>query len=152
MGDKKMYKNIYIKSIILPLTLILLGSGCSNTMPKFDQNAYEKSVSLKVDSLSLIAKSTKPYKTYQNEIDNLTLRIEKAYEYAKGKPNNEIITKQWEIIKNPNAHQIGGYLKRWKEKNQLSKAFIEEAQKTIAKGFDQVIGLESGLIKAKDKK
>ncbi len=120
-------------------------------MPKFDQLAYDRTVSLKVDSLNLMDKSTQPYINYKDKVTKLTIRIEKAYQYAKGKPNNKIITKQWLIIKNPKRHQIAGYLKLWKEHKIISKSFMTEAKKTIAEGFDQIIGLESGLIKGKDK-
>ncbi len=132
------------------LSILLLTSACT-VMPKFDRLAYDKAVSLKVDSLALMDNAIESYATYENEATELTLRLEKAYEYAKGKPQNKIITKQWLIIKDPERHQIGGYLNRWKEKGTLSKIFIEESKKTIAEGFDQVIGLESGLIKGKDK-
>ena len=140
------YSALFISS----LSILLLTSACT-VMPKFDRLAYEKAVSLKVDSLALMDNATESYATYENEATELTKRVETAYEYAKGKPQNKIITKQWLIIKDPERHQIGGYLKRWKEKGTLSKTFIEESKKTIAEGFDQVIGLESGLIKGKDK-
>jgi hypothetical protein len=146
-----MKKTIYSPTLILAtLTISLFISACTMITPRFDKVAYEKAVSLKVDSITLMDKATEPYVTYEAEVKGLTLRLEKAYEYAKGKPNNEIITKQWLIINDPEKHQIGGFLKRWKEKETLSKLFVNEAKKTIANGFDQVIGLESGLIKAKN--
>ena len=135
------------KMILIPLLFLL--SACSSSMPKFDQVAYEKTVSLKVDSLALMDKSTEAYGTHKKEIESLTIRVEKAYEYAKGKPNNRIITKQWRILKDTKGNQIGGYLKRWRDKEKLSKVFTVEAKRLISEGFDQVIGLESGLIKAK---
>jgi hypothetical protein len=119
-------------------------------MPKYDGLAYDKVTNLKVDALALMDKGTETYVTHEEEVIKLNLRIEKAYEYAKGKPKNTIITKQWLILKDPEGHMIGGYLKRWKKKEILSQAFITEAKKTIAEGFDQIIGLESGLIKSKE--
>ena len=145
-----MKKTINISTLLSTLTISLFISGCTMTTPNFDKTAYEKAVSLKVDSLALMESSTEPYVTHEGEVKVLTLRLEKAYEYAKGKPKNQIITKQWAIINDPEKHQIGGFLKRWKEKETLSKLFVNEAKKTIANGFDQVIGLESGLIKAKN--
>jgi hypothetical protein len=85
-------------------------------------------------------------------VDTLKIKLEKAYEYAKGRPKNDIVTKQWEIMKNPNRNLLGGFLVRWKKKGVLSKTFIAEAKKNIALGFDQIIGLESGKIKPKDSK
>jgi len=146
-----MNKSIKLLMVFFSIfTFSLFLNGCSTVMPKFDKVAYEKAVSLKVDSLALMENSTESYDTHEEEVKRLTLRLEKAYEYAKGKPNNKLITKQWSIIKDSKKHQIGGFLKRWKEKEMLSKIFINESKKTIADGFDQVIGLESGLIKAKN--
>jgi hypothetical protein len=145
-----MQKKINIGLMIISLLVMLQLIGCSTTTPKFDRIAYEKAVSLKVDSLALMNHGTEPYIKYIKSIENLKLELSKAYEYAKGKPKNQIITKQWKIIRSPEHNQIGGYLKRWKEKGRLSKIFIVEAQKLITKGFDQVIGLESGLIKEKN--
>jgi len=146
-----MKKTTYSTTFLLStLTLSLFISACTMATPRFDKVAYEKAVSLKVDSIALMDKSIEPYMTHESEVKVLSLRLEKAYEYAKGKPKNQIITKQWLIINDPEKHQIGGFLKRWKEKETLSKLFVNEAKKTIADGFDQVIGLESGLIKAKN--
>jgi len=141
---------LFVTFPLLTLILSFFVNGCTTVMPKFDKVAYEKAVSLKVDALSLMEKGIEPYVDHEDEVNKLNLKIEKAYEYAKGKPKNKIITKQWSIIKDENRHQLGGYLKRWKEKKTLSKVFINESKKTIAEGFDQVIGLESGLIKSKN--
>jgi hypothetical protein len=129
------------------LLLALAISGCSSFTSKYDEIAYEQATALKVDSLALMDKANEPYSIHEDAIQELVVKVDKAYEYAKGRPKNEIITQQWSIIKDPNRNLLGGFLKRWKEKGTLSDIFIKEAKGNVALGFDQIIGLESGLIK-----
>lgn len=114
------------------------------TFTPFNQRAYEQATSLKVDALSLMGKATQPYAYFKSEINVLKIHIEKAYEFTKGRPNTEINTKHWRIIKDPMQNSLGGFLKRWEEKSTLSKAYISEAKKIVADGFDTIIELESG--------
>ena len=50
-------------------------------------------------------------------------------------------------IKDPTRNSLVGFLKRWENKNQLDKTFIQEAKALVSDGFDAVIELESGKIK-----
>ncbi|MCP4576595.1 MAG: hypothetical protein GY846_09965 [Deltaproteobacteria bacterium] len=136
-------------TVLWSLLLSLMIAGCS-LMPKYDRVAYQQATALKVDSLALMGKATHPYLNYERAVETLKLKVDKAYEYAKGRPNNEIITKQWSIMRDPNRKLLGGFLARWKNKGILREIFIEEAKKNVSLGFDQIIGLESGLIKPKD--
>ena len=92
-------------------------------------------------------KATEPYANHEKEVEQLQTKIEKAYEYVNGQPENELSAKQWEILKNPERNLLGGFLKRWKEKSTLSNAFIKEAKGLVADAFDTISGLESGKIK-----
>jgi hypothetical protein len=131
------------------LFLLLASSGCSSVIAKYDKLAYRQSTSLKVDALALMDKATHSYTSQQRAIDALKIKINKAHEYAKGRPKNKIISKQWLLLKDTKGHLLGGFLVRWKNKITLSMPFIREAKGNIALAFDQIIGLESGLIKPK---
>jgi len=131
--------------VLLPLAI----GGCAALIAKYDKVAYQQATSLKVESQVLMEKATQSYSKHKNDVAEMKIKIDKAYEYAKGRPKNEIITKQWAIMRDPDRNLLGGFLIRWKEKGTLSKPFITEAKKTIMDGFDQIIGLESGLIKPK---
>ena len=146
----KIIVNHRVVSMYLLLISISLG-GCSSLIAKYDNVAYQQATSLKVDSLALMGKANEVYSTQESAVVELNLKLDKAYEYAKGRPKNEIITKQWSILKDPNRNLLGGFLKRWKEKGKLSEIFIKEAKGNVSLGFDQVIGLESGLIKPNDR-
>lgn len=118
-------------------------AGCSSISP-FSQKAYEQATTLKVEALATMDKATNEYSSQKQAIDNLNMNVEKAYEYAKGRPNNEISTHQWEDMKDPSRNLLGGFLKRWESSKSLSVEFIEGAKVNVSDGFDQIIGLESG--------
>jgi hypothetical protein len=136
------------RHLVLIAALALLAS-CTTIAP-FSQAAYEQATAVKAEALTLMDKATTPYAEHQQEIDALMLEVEKAYEYAKGRPKNEISTQQWEIIKNPSRNSLGGFMKRWSGSSTLTQQFITESKGLIADGFDTVIGLESGKVKSTD--
>lgn len=122
---------------------ILLLAGCTSISP-YSPKAYEQATSLKAEALITLSKASEPYAQHQPEAELLKLNIDKAYEYAKGLPKNRESTLQWLLIKDPERHSLGGFLKRWKDKSTLEKPFIEQAKDLIAADFDAVIELESG--------
>ena len=129
--------------------LILLGlaTGCAPRLAPFSELAYEQAISLKVDALALTSHAAEPFARHREAALALTLRLEKAYEFARGRPRNEISAQQWEILRDPERNLLGGFLRRWESASTLSPAFIEEARRLIADAFDTIIGLESGKIK-----
>ena len=128
------------------LLFILTGlPGCAS-ISLFSPAAYEQATSLKVESLTLMDKAAEPFEKRRIEVEALRMKIEKAYEYAKGRPENEISARQWELLKDPNRNLLGGFMKRWQERSTLPRAFIDEAKGVISDAFDTIIGLESGKI------
>lgn len=138
----------------LPVIFIIIGVvclGCATISP-YSETAYQYATSLKVDSLALMAKATEPYAQHQAEVEALRLKIDKAYEYAKGLPNNDITARQWEILKDPGRHLLGGFLELWRKRSTLSATYIADKQRQVGAAFDQIIGLESGKIKPSELK
>lgn len=143
-----MTDNILFKIICLsPLLLILLIFQSCTPIPAYSEHAYIQAVRLKLKSLDLMSKATGSYSGHAAEVDSLKSELRFAYEYAKGRPGNEITTNQWEIMINPDRNLIGGFLRIWKEDLILSPVFVNEAQGVIGEAFDTIIGLESGKIK-----
>lgn len=134
------------------LLLVTLAGGCSSLIAEYDQVSYQQAVSLKVESLALMDKAVKPYSDHEASVDALLINLEKAYEYDKGRPKNEIVTRQWEILRDPNRHLLGGFLQRWKNEKQFGKAYVVEAKNNVALAYDQIIGLLSGLNKREEVK
>jgi len=128
--------------------IIQFWNACAPLTARFDPVAYERTISLKVESLALIAKAGGPFDQYKDEVSALTKELEKAYEAAKGRSHNEYTTRQWEIMKNPQGNLVGGFFRHWEENGTLSPTMVAESQKLIAEAFDQIIGLEGGKIKA----
>jgi hypothetical protein len=95
-------------------------------------------------------KATDSFSRHKSEVEAIKLDLDKAYEYARGRPQNEISTRQWEIIKDPGRDSLGGFLKRWEDKEQLGQSFINEAKGIVSDSFDTVIELESGKQKPED--
>lgn len=109
--------------------------------------AYEQAVTLKVETLEIMSLATGEYSQHTNIVSDLKRNLKIAYEFSKGRPGNEISTKQWEILLDQEKNLLGGFLKRWKENGNLSEMFINEMQRVVSSAFDTIIGLEGGKIK-----
>jgi len=123
----------------------LLFFACSS-VSVYSPEAYKQAVDLKIESLNLMLYATLPYVDYEEDVTFLKTELNKAYEFAKGRPNNEISANQWEILIDEDRNLIGGFLKRWEEEETLSEMFVSEAQLIVSDAFDTIIGLESGKI------
>jgi hypothetical protein len=139
-----MHPNVLRKpSGVIGLVACLLVAACSLIAP-YDQAAYDKATSVKAEALALMDKATSSYSSREKEIDQVKLDIDKAYEYDRGRASNTETIRQWELLRDPNAHLFGGFLRRWREKGSFSQDYIVEKKKDIADAFDQIIGLERG--------
>jgi hypothetical protein len=137
---------LVIPAVSIALIAVTL-TACSTIAP-YSQYAYQQATSIKVDALALMDKATEPYTSHATDVQNLETEIDKAYEYAKSRPKNELSTKQWALLKDPDHNLLGGFLKRWKAQSTLSAVFIKEAEGLVGDAFDTISGLESGKIKA----
>jgi hypothetical protein len=120
--------------------------GACSTIAHYNPIAYQNATSLKVECLAVVDKSTEPYADHKSEAEKLQSELDKAYEFAKGMPKNEVVTKMWAVIRDPAGHLAGGVLAKWKAEGKLSDVFAKEAGGQIAQGFDQLIALEGAKI------
>jgi hypothetical protein len=132
--------------------LVVVFAACASSISQFSPVAYKQATSLKVESLALMQKATQPYANHQAEIEALITKVDEAYEYARGRPKNEISTRMWDVLRDPNRNLLGGFLARWKNRSTLGPAFVSDARDVVSDAFDQIIGLESGKIRPKDAK
>jgi hypothetical protein len=128
------------------LLMLLFLVGCPRHIAPYRPEAYEKATSLKVEALNLMDKATEPYAQHQAAAETLRLNLEKAYEDAKGIPQNELAAQMWEILKDPNGNLLGGFLGKW-QKSVLKKPFIDEKKAQVSDAFDKIIALEIGKSK-----
>jgi hypothetical protein len=135
------------RSYAIGLCSFFLATACT-TIATFDQVAYDKATGAKAEALALMDKATNSYGAHLKEIDAVSLTIDKAYEYDRGRALNTITVQQWQILRDPNRNLFGGFLRRWREKESLRPDYIAEKKPDIAEAFDQIIGLEIGKRKA----
>jgi hypothetical protein len=128
---------------LLPLLLLV---GCTTIAP-FDQEAYKTATALKVDTLVVMSKATESYARHQREIAALQIALDKAYEYDRNRPLNEITIQMWDKLRNPQGALLGGFLQEWKEDGPLLPTYVQRKKTQISEGFDNVIQLESGKMK-----
>lgn len=128
---------------ILLLLLFMAMASCESTRTAiFDQYSYQKTTEIKVETARLMDKATAPFTKNQQEVEALLLNIEKLAEYEKNKPDNEITFAMWKILTEEEKNLLGGYFKRWKEKETLSPVFIQEAKKQVVEALDLLIQYE----------
>lgn len=140
-------KNKSIKHVYLALLLAILPLlGCS-TISSFNQQAYLQTTSLKVDALNLMDSATVEYSKYETQVNDLQIKLQKAYEYEKNRPKNEITVKLWDTLLNKEGHLLGGFLVRWKTQGKMGQTYITEKKEQVASAFDIISGLESEKIK-----
>jgi hypothetical protein len=146
-----LFKGVFMKAkLLFFFFLCLFLFSCASIAP-YSTTAYRQAVELKVDALELMSHATSQYVISIPKIYEVTRRVEIAHEFAKGRRKNEISTKQWAIMRDPDRHLLGGFLKRWEEKKVLSRVFVLESMRVVSDAFDTIIGLESRKIKMRDK-
>ena len=137
-------------ALIVSTCLALITACAGPLIATYSQAAYEQATSAKVESLELMEKATEPYDQHAPDVQALMSKVDKAYEYAQGRPNNDISAEQWRKLKDPDRNLLAGFFKRWKDQGQLSPAFVGNAKGQISSAFDQIIQLESGKIRPAD--
>lgn len=109
--------------------------------------AYRLATDLKVESLALMRRATEPFEEHRAAVEELREDLAKAYEFARGRPRNELSARQWEILVDPGGRLLGGFLARWEREGELSALFVEEMRRVVSDAFDTIIGLESGKVR-----
>lgn len=114
------------KRYVFFTVLALLCVACTPLIGPHSPTAYENATSLKAETLVLLSKANLPYEQHQDEVAEVMLKAEKAYEFVNGVPNNQLSAKQWQILKDPEGDLLGKFFKRWRERGVLSKVLIDE--------------------------
>ncbi len=129
--------------IALMLVFAFATISCESTRTAvFDQYSYQKTTELKVETSKLMDKATTSYSKNKAEIEALFLNIEKLAEYEKNKPDNQITFAMWTILTDQEKNLLGGFFKRWKDKETLTPVFLEESKKQVLEAMDLLIQYE----------
>jgi hypothetical protein len=118
-------------------------AACTPLISPYDHAAYQNATAAKAEVLALVDKATEPYSDHARQVEDMLLAVNKAYEYARGLPQNRITARQWEILKDPNGNLIGGFVSTWKKQGRTSRAYAEEKREQLAEAFDYLICLEA---------
>ena len=123
-------------------------AACSSLIAPYNETSYRYATALKPEAMRLMGSATEDYADHAVEVDALMLKVEQAYEYVAGLPNNDESAGQWKILKDPDGNLLGGFMRRWKEEGQLSDVFVEFARDdNVGPAFDAIIALEALKIK-----
>lgn len=130
-------------AVFILLAVGLLVGACAPLIAQYNPEAYKNATSLKAETLSLIDKSGEAYSTRKKEVEVLTTKIDAAYEYVAGLPNNQITAQQWQILRDPNGVLYGAFVRVWQRQGTVSPAFRTQYKLQMAEAFDQIICLEA---------
>lgn len=123
-------------------SLFFVLAACEPFISPFTEQAYKNATTLKAQSLALIAKSGQPYSMHRDAVEKLLVDVDAAYEYADGLPNNEVVSAQWVILRNPDGNLLGGFANRWRSSGTLNPFIREEISMQVGKAFDTIICVE----------
>jgi len=127
--------------------LTLLISGCAPRIAPYSERAYENATRLKAEALVLMDRATTSYRLREPEIQQLSVRVQAAYEYANGLPNNQLSAEQWRMLIAPDELFLGGYFALWQRQDTLMQGDIDAAKTNVRKAFDEIIRLEAAKIR-----
>lgn len=137
-------RTVAFRKSILVMVLLLLSSSCKSLKTAiFDQYSYQQAISIKVESLNLMDDASQPFNTFEVEVEDLMLELQKMVEYEKNKPNNEVSYAMWNVLANKDKNLLAGFFKRWKDDGQLSEAFTNEAKLQVSEALDLIIKYEA---------
>lgn len=134
-----------LKLVLALVTLLVL--SCAPLMSTFDQASYAQVTSLKVDALALIDKSTEDYTAHVAEVNALKLELDKAIEYDKHRPHNDITNEMWNLMSDTTGHLLGGFFVKWKHDGKERPAQVTNLKKIVGDNFDRIADLEIKKIK-----
>ena len=143
-----MKKKILLRTnILVSLLMVLMLTACGMTISSYDQQAYTQTTSLKVDALNLMDSAGDNYEKQAAAVQNLQINLQKAYEYEKNRPKNDVTVRLCDKLLDKNGHLLGGFIERWKTEKRLGSTFISNCKDQVGEAFDMISGLESKKIK-----
>jgi hypothetical protein len=132
-----------MKKSLTIIFLLLTCLGCGSTISLYDQYAYQKTTSIKVDALELMDSATDDFADHGTAVKAVNTEISKVIEYEAHRQKNQITVKLWQQLTDSTAHLYGGFIGRWRTQKKLSPVFIANQKVIIGKAFDQIAELET---------
>jgi len=130
-------------STLFVLVALALITACAPLIGPYSPESYKYATSLKAETLAVMSKATEQYSTHKARVETLEVELQKAHEYVKGVPSNNISAQQWKILIKPDGDLIGKFFMRWEERGTMGPAIIKEFKGLISDAFDEIICLEA---------
>lgn len=155
MFSIKKTKQFYLA--VLAAVLLSL-AGCKSLITTYDAYSYTQLASLKVEVVNMMQKATDDYSNHAAEVEAVSVKLQKAFEYDTHKPKNAVMAKMWQFLYDAllsedmegiaGRQHKKGFFSNWRESKMKSPVFVEEARKSIiAPMFDLLLELESKKLK-----
>ena len=128
---------------LLPLLLFL--ASCMHLIVNYDPVTYKSLTDLKAETMLFFTEMapTKPYAENTAKFEDFKLKVEKIYEYEKGKKlNNDTIAQVTEI-----RSMINDMMTLYKQQDHLSEFYVKEKKNQMEKAFDMAIATENSKMK-----
>jgi hypothetical protein len=122
------------------IMLAALVAGCAPLIADYSLEAYKNATSLKAETAALIDQSEEAYANHKADVQALTTKINAAYEFAAGIPDNMISTKQWDLVRGDALY--GGFVKLWAQQGTTSFIYRAEKKRQLGQAYDYIICLE----------
>ena len=126
----------------LVIVCALALSACVATIANYSAEAYKNATELKAETAGLVAKSNEPYSKHKAEVEALNVKVDAAYEYAAGLPNNDLSKQHWSLLRDESG-LYGGFMKYWRDHNVVPDYLRQQSGQQIAAAFDEIICLET---------
>jgi len=117
--------------------------SCAPLISQYDAESYKNATSLKAEVEALVDSSSEDYVIHKKDVEELTTKVNIAYEYAAGIPNNTISARQWDVLRDPDGTLYGEFIRVWKQQRTLGPVFRSEVRKQLDEAFDYIICLEA---------
>lgn len=114
--------------------------ACAPLLADYSLDAYRNATSLKAEVGALVDEADEPFKEHEAEVRAISVKIDAAYEFAAGIPNNELAMAQWNELRGPDL--FGEFVSQWREKEQLSETYRNETGAILDDAFDAIACLE----------
>lgn len=136
---------VFARVFVVALVL----AGCQQLIGDYSLEAYKNATMLKAETAALVDKSSQPFASVVKDVDAHTTKLNAAYEYSAGLPNNQLSSQQWKILIDPNGGLYGEFLNNWRTNRTTKPFYREEKKKQLNRAFDEIICLEANKQESK---
>jgi hypothetical protein len=128
--------------------LLLLIVGCAPLIAEYNLEAYKNATTLKAEVDDVMKLGTEPYQKHAEKVRAIGVKIDAAYEFAAGVPNNQTSAAQWRLMRDRDGGLFGGFVTYWRQNARLSRFVVDADRKTVSRAFDLIICLEANKQKS----